>query len=86
MHDNVDSYSYTKSLHLCSNYIQSSYVVHNLTISGQGHVNIDCENQWFFYSGIPGANTGRIVNLKLGNINLSGGPVVGKVFKRYYLT
>ena len=62
------------SLHLCNNFITSSHLISSLTITGQGVVSIDCGNQVkFLKAGIAGTNAGRIVNIRLENLNVKGG-------------
>ena len=54
--------------------MQNSYVISSLTITGQGVVNIDCGLQNFIDLEY---NTGRIVNVRLENLDVRGG--VGKI-------
>jgi hypothetical protein len=56
--------------HLCNNFILNSYVIHSLTIRGLGAVTVDCGDTFHFMD-LGWRNTGRIVNVKVENLNIT---------------
>jgi hypothetical protein len=56
---------------LCNNYMENTYMVTSLSITGKGKVIIDCGMEKFLELGRR--NTGRIVSVKIENLTLRGG-------------